>query len=90
MKRVTLALAALLALAAPAINFSAVPAQAAPRGTVPATGPALEIAVNEGKLVRLSKPVNSVFIADPKIADVQVKSPSIIYVIGKSAGMTTL
>jgi pilus assembly protein CpaC len=34
--------------------------------------------------------VDSVFIANPDIADMQVKSPTLIYVIGKSAGTTTL
>jgi pilus assembly protein CpaC len=71
----------------------AIPALAAgpnPSGLVTPSGSGLEIAVNEGQLVRLSKPVNSVFIADPNIADVQVKSPSIIYVIGKTSGTTTL
>jgi pilus assembly protein CpaC len=80
MRRIVLILAAFLALAAPA--------HAA--GPVSPPAQALEIAVNQGQLVRLSKPVNSVFIADPAIADVQVKSPSIIYVVGKTAGSTTL
>jgi pilus assembly protein CpaC len=50
----------------------------------------MDIAVNQGQLVHLSKPVSSVFIADPAIADVQVKSPTLVYVIGKAAGSTTL
>jgi pilus assembly protein CpaC len=57
---------------------------------IPAASSRIEIAVNQGQLVRLSKPVNSVFIADPAIADVQVKSPTLVYVIGKAAGSTTL
>jgi pilus assembly protein CpaC len=31
-----------------------------------------------------------VFIADPKIADVQVKSPTLVYVVGKAPGSTSL
>ena len=57
---------------------------------VPATGLTINVAVNQGQLVRLSKPVNSVFIADPDVADVQVKSPQLVYVIGKAAGTTSL
>jgi pilus assembly protein CpaC len=64
----------------------------APRASemIPAATSRIEISVNQGQLVRLSKPVNSVFIADPAIADVQVKSPTLVYVIGKAAGSTSL
>jgi pilus assembly protein CpaC len=40
--------------------------------------------------VRLERPVNSVFVADPEIADVQVKSPRLVYVFGKKPGETTM
>ncbi len=79
-----------------ALAFAAVPApsHAAPgdkaTGLVPAATSRIEIAVNQGQLIHLSKPVSSVFIADPTIADIQVKSPTLVYVIGKAAGSTTL
>jgi pilus assembly protein CpaC len=79
-----------------ALAFAAVPApsHAAPgdkaTGLVPAATSRIEIAVNQGQLIHLSKPVSSVFIADPAIADIQVKSPTLVYVIGKAAGSTTL
>jgi len=57
---------------------------------IPANGVPINLAVGQGQLVRLSKPVNSVFIANPEVADMEVKSPTLIYVIGKSAGTTTL
>ena len=50
----------------------------------------LELEANKGRLVRLDHPATSVFVADPKIADIQVKSPTLVYVIGKAAGETTL
>ncbi len=50
----------------------------------------LPIELNKGQLVRLGAAATSVFIADPKIADVQVKSPTLVYVFGKQAGETTL
>ncbi|HEY4135027.1 MAG TPA: pilus assembly protein N-terminal domain-containing protein, partial [Alphaproteobacteria bacterium] len=46
----------------------------------------INIEVNKGRLVRLDQPVTSVFLADPAIADVQVKSPTLVYVFGKKAG----
>ena len=46
--------------------------------------------VNEGRLVRLSQSAASVFIANAGIADVNVKSPRMIYIFGKKPGETTL
>ena len=57
---------------------------------VSAEGPPLRVEVNKGRVVRLDRPAATVFIADPKIADIQVKSPSLIYVIGLMPGETTL
>ncbi len=54
------------------------------------SGPTIELDGNKGELVRLSRPAATVFIADPDIADVQVKSPRLIYVFGKKPGETTL
>jgi pilus assembly protein CpaC len=51
---------------------------------------AISIEVNKGRLVRLEQPVTSVFLADPAIADVQVKSPTLVYVFGKKSGETSL
>lgn len=50
----------------------------------------LPIELNKGQLVRLGAAATSVFIADPSIADVQVKSPTLVYVFGKQAGETTM
>jgi pilus assembly protein CpaC len=50
----------------------------------------LRLELNKGQLVRLARPAVSVFIADPKVADVQVKSPTLVYVFAKQAGETTL
>jgi pilus assembly protein CpaC len=46
--------------------------------------------VNKGTLIRLSAPAATVFIANPDIADVQVKSPSLIYLSAKSPGETVI
>ncbi len=50
----------------------------------------LPLELNKGQLVRLGAAASSVFIADPRIADVQVKSPTLVYVFGKQAGETTM
>ena len=57
---------------------------------VTSTGDALQLEINKGRLVRLDRPATTVFIADPEIADIQVKSPSLVYLIGKKPGETTL
>ena len=50
----------------------------------------IEIEMHKGSLVRLPEAAVTVFIANPEIADIQVKSPTLIYVFGKRAGETTL
>ena len=68
---------------------SGIPAGAAPKVVAPA-GADLQIEVSKGRLIRLDQPASSVFVADPEVADVQVKSPLLVYVFGKAAGETTL
>lgn len=53
-------------------------------------GGRLTVEMNEGRLVRLSTPATSVFIANPDIADVNVKSARMVYIFGKVPGQTTL
>lgn len=45
---------------------------------------------HEGAVIKLDRPASTVFVADAAIADVQVKSPRLIYVYGKAVGETTL
>jgi pilus assembly protein CpaC len=66
-------------------------ASAAPAPTLVTAGaPPIVVEVGKGVLVRLDRPANSVFVADPDVADVQAKSPTLIYLFGKSSGETTL
>jgi pilus assembly protein CpaC len=65
-------------------------APAAPASMVTAAGAPITVEVGKGQLVRLERPVNTVFVADPDTADVQVKSPTLLYVFGKAGGATTL
>ena len=40
--------------------------------------------------MRLDRPAGTVFVANPEIADIQVKSPSLVYLFGRAPGETTL
>jgi len=65
---------------------------AAPRGgaQIPANGGRITLEVNKGTLVRLSGPAATVFVANPEIADVQVKSPTLVYISAKAPGETVI
>lgn len=77
----------ILATTATLVLASVVPAAA--QQAVPTTD-ILELAVKKGQLVRLPAPANSVFVANPDVADVQVASPTSVFVLGLAAGNTTL
>ena len=53
---------------------------------MPAKGPPILLEAGKGTLIRLPRPAATVFIANPDVADVQVKSPSLIYVNAKAPG----
>ena len=82
------------AAAAPAEPAAATPAPpgpaAEPVAQVPAKGPPIVISAAKGTLIRLARPASTVFIADPGVADVQVKSPTLIYLTAKAPGETVL
>ena len=50
----------------------------------------LSLETSKGTLIRLDRPASSVFVADPEIADVQVKSPRLVYVLAKKPGETVV
>ena len=50
----------------------------------------VKLETGKGSLLRLERPAETVFVADPNVADVQVKSPRLIYVLGKAPGSTSL
>ena len=50
----------------------------------------LTIEASQGILLRLDRPAANIFIANPMIADVQVKSPRLLYVFGLMPGATTI
>jgi pilus assembly protein CpaC len=56
----------------------------------PAPPTPVELNVGNGRLIRLAAPAAGIFIGDPTVADVQVKSPTLVYVIAKNLGETSL
>ena len=73
------------ALAASAIATAQTPATAQTAG-----GRVLQINTGRGELITLPAPMSDLFIADDKIADVQVRSPTRLYIFGKAAGETNI
>jgi pilus assembly protein CpaC len=57
---------------------------------VPPTGSPIILETGKGTLIRLPRAASTVFIANPDVADVQVKSPSLIYLTAKAPGQTAL
>ena len=80
MRILSIALLALFAALAPARADELVGTASAP----------IQIETSKGELVRLSRAAATVFVADPDVADVQVKSPRLVYVFGKKPGETTV
>ena len=68
--------------------IAAIPADAAK--IVNGNAPSVQVETNKGSLVRLNAPANTVFVSDPEICDIQVKSPTLVYLLGKKPGQTTL
>jgi pilus assembly protein CpaC len=81
-----------IALVAAALAGSLVATTGAPVVAAPGSQPSetLTLSVGRGQLVRLSSPMADLFVADDKIADVQVRSPTQLYVFGKGEGETTI
>lgn len=57
---------------------------------IEATGRPVRLYPGEGKLIRLDQPSSTVFLANPAVADIEVKSANLVYLYGKAAGKTTL
>jgi pilus assembly protein CpaC len=57
---------------------------------VPPSGPAVVLQLHQGTLLRPPGPVSTVFVADSDIADVTIKTPSLIYITAKKVGETVI
>lgn len=51
---------------------------------------ALSVEINKGEMIKLDRPISSVVVANPDVADVQVVSSKLIFVHGKKIGETNL
>lgn len=63
---------------------------AAQEVTNASSGSVIQLPVSQGQLIRIDRPITSVFIADTEIADVGIKSQQLIYVFAKQPGTTTI
>jgi pilus assembly protein CpaC len=50
----------------------------------------ISLVVGTGQLIRVDEEFSSLFVADPDVADIQVKSPRLLYLTGVGVGETTL
>lgn len=77
------------AAAAPKATAAA-PAPSGPPQQIAPKGPPIVLEAQKGTLISLPQAAATVFIANPDVADVQVKSPKLIYVTAKIPGETVL
>ena len=87
-----LAVALAAASAAPSVPALAQTRNAVHRGAsvTPAGAPVVQVNTGRGRLVTLARPMTDLFVADDTIADVQVRSPTQLYLFGKKTGETTI
>ena len=74
----------------PAVTGGATGRPFAQSQIVPTEPPTLTLEVNKGTALKLPGPASTVFVAAPDIADVQVRSPNMVYVFAKKPGDTVL
>ena len=72
------------------VGTLASPADAQEAAETIGTDSTLTVEVGKGRVIRLQRPVTTVFVADPQIADVQAQSASIVYLFGRRSGSTSL
>lgn len=53
-------------------------------------GGSINLASGEGRILHFAAPVDSVLVAEPNVADLQVVSPGTLYIFGKAPGNTSL
>jgi pilus assembly protein CpaC len=56
----------------------------------PQTERAISLTVGTGQLIRVDDDFSSLFVANPDVADIQVRSPRLLYLTGVGVGETTL
>ncbi|HEX8419903.1 MAG TPA: pilus assembly protein N-terminal domain-containing protein, partial [Sphingomonas sp.] len=77
-------------VAAAMVASGAAPAQSRKTAQARSGSSVFQVNTGRGRLITLARPMTDVFVADPKIADVQVRSPTLLYVFGIKTGETTI
>lgn len=72
-----------------ALASTAIPAVNAPLAAQESQGQVLKLSIGGGEQINLNEAISDVFIANPAIADVEVKSARQIYLFGRAPGETT-
>lgn len=84
------ALARTLAIGLVAATLIAAPSQPATAQAVQNASSSIDLSVGRGRLVSLPAAMSDVFVADDKVADVQVRSSRQLYVFAKAPGETSI
>ncbi|MGV3730411.1 MAG: type II and III secretion system protein family protein [Sphingopyxis sp.] len=84
------ALARTLAIGLVATTLVAAPSQPVTAQAVQNASSSIDLSVGRGRLVSLPAPMSDVFVADDKVADVQVRSSRQLYVFAKAPGETSI
>ncbi len=66
------------------------PESLTPNPQFPTLPASVQIPVSQSRLFRLDTPVASVFVANPEIADVQLVSSGVLFVVAKAVGRTSV
>ena len=56
----------------------------------PSNERSVDLVVGTGQLIRVDEEFSSLFVANPEVADIEVKSPRLLYLTGVGVGETTL
>ncbi|WP_188236921.1 type II and III secretion system protein family protein [Sphingopyxis sp. LK2115] len=84
------ALARTLAIGLVAATLAAAPSQPVAAQAVQNASSSIDLSVGRGRLVSLPTAMSDVFVADDKVADVQVRSSRQLYVFAKAPGETSI
>jgi pilus assembly protein CpaC len=84
------ALARTLAIGLVAATLVSAPAQQASAQAVQNASSSVDLSVGRGRLISLPAAMTDVFVADDKVADVQVRSSRQLYIFGKTPGETSI
>ena len=75
---------------APPVTVDPTAESPTPSPQFPTLPVSVRIPVSQSQLFRLDTPVASVFVADPEIADVQLVSSGVLFVVAKAVGRTSV